>query len=61
MTEQDGVERPPCPVCRVPYMAGEAARHTQPIACEGCYRCKGQPACYTCGHMYCACTVHEHG
>lgn len=61
-SEQDGgdIERPPCYHCREPYTSADARRHTEPVNCTVCYRCKGMPACYTCGHMYCSCEVHRY-
>ena len=60
-TEQDNdIARPHCSHCREPYTSVDAGRHTEPINCDVCYRCTGMPACYTCGHMYCACEVHKY-
>ena len=58
--EDDGV-RPPCYHCGEPYTAGDAGRHTEPVNCDVCQRCKMMPACYTCRNMYCPCEVHQHG
>jgi hypothetical protein len=55
------VMRPPCPRCGQPYPADEVAQHTEPVDCGGCHQCRGMPACFACGFMYCACDVHEHG
>jgi hypothetical protein len=51
--------RPPCYQCGEPYALGDADRHLKPVDCTACPRCKGEPACYTCRNMYCACEVHQ--
>lgn len=51
--------RPACHLCGEQYPPGDVARHTEPVACETCPRCRGMPACYTCRNMYCACEVHQ--
>jgi hypothetical protein len=56
----DDAARPPCYHCGESYTAVDAARHTEPVSCERCPRCKSMPACYTCRNMYCACEVHQH-
>lgn len=53
------IERPLCYHCGEPYSQGDFARHTEPVNCTVCYRCRGKPACYVCGHMYCSCEVHQ--
>jgi hypothetical protein len=55
----DAVARPPCFHCGEPYSAQDAARHTEPVNCQVCPRCRQMPACYTCRNMYCACQVHQ--
>lgn len=56
---QDEMLRPACPRCREPIDPTDVARHADPIDCGPCFRCNGMPACYECGYMYCACTVHK--
>jgi hypothetical protein len=53
------VARPPCFHCGEPYTLENAARHTEPVDCDVCPRCRQMPACYTCRNMYCACEVHQ--
>lgn len=56
----DDTVRPPCYHCGEPYTSTDAVRHTEPVSCDVCPRCKTMPACYTCRNMYCACEVHQH-
>ena len=53
--------RPLCYHCGEPYLLGDAGRHTEPVSCDVCSRCKMMPACCTCRNMYCPCEVHQHG
>jgi hypothetical protein len=53
--------RPPCYHCGEPYTSVHADRHTEPVSCDVCPRCKMEPACYTCRNMYCPCEIHQHG
>lgn len=55
----DDSARPMCYHCLQPYTAVDADRHTEPVNCDDCPRCKMMPACYTCRNMYCACEVHQ--
>lgn len=54
------VGRPPCYRCGEAYTSADDHRHTEPVECTVCVRCKGKPACYTCRNMYCACEVHQY-
>ncbi|MDT5359113.1 MAG: hypothetical protein QOC69_875, partial [Mycobacterium sp.] len=42
----DDGARPPCYHCGESYTAVDDGRHTEPVSCERCPRCKGMPACY---------------
>ncbi len=65
MTEQkveqvdSGPVRPPCYHCGEAHTAMDAGKHTEPVTCTVCPRCKMMPACYRCRNMYCGCEIHQ--